>query len=173
MPYAYQSGDYYMQGDYYRGDPGLFGSIGRAIGGVVKTVAGVAARALPIAVPGIGGIVGGVAGSLLGGSRSTALVPASAGSLPPLQVPVTRTPGARGLIQRVLPGGATGYEVDLQGMLRKRRRMNVANPKALRRALRRVSGFGKLARRARRDIGRAASAVGVRRGIVRAKAGRR
>jgi hypothetical protein len=41
--------------------------------------------------------------------------------------------------------------------------MNVTNPKALRRSLRRVAGFGKLARRARRDIGRAATAVGVQR----------
>lgn len=49
------------------------------------------------------------------------------------------------------------------------RRMNVANPRALRRGLRRVAGFGKLAQRARRDIGRAATAVGAggrRRGPV-------
>lgn len=153
MPYAYQRGDYY-RGDYYRGDPGLFGSIGKAIGGIIKTVA-------PIALPGVGGVVGGIAGSILGGTKSTSLVPASSGSLP-----VIRTPGLRGFTQRLLPGGATGYEVAGFG---KRRRMNVANPKALRRALRRVSGFGKLARRARRDIGRAASAVGVRRSVAMKK----
>ncbi|SRR5213594_4200537 len=44
------------------------------------------------------------------------------------------------------------------------RRMNVANPRALRRALRRVGGFGKLTHRARRAIARAASAVGIHRG---------
>lgn len=157
MPYAYQRGDYY-RGDYYRGDPGLFGSIGKAIGGVLRTVA-------PIALPGIGGVVGGIAGTVLGGTKSTSLVPASSGSVNTL--PVIRTPGLRGFGQRLIPGGATGYEVMLPGG--KRRRMNVANPKALRRALRRVSGFGKLARRARRDIGRAASAVGVRRSAGKAK----
>lgn len=46
-----------------------------------------------------------------------------------------------------------------------RRRMNVTNPRALRKALRRVSGFGKMAARARKDIGRAATAVGVKRGM--------
>jgi hypothetical protein len=37
--------------------------------------------------------------------------------------------------------------------------MNVANPRALRRGLRRVSGFAKLAARARKDIKKAAKAV--------------
>jgi hypothetical protein len=39
------------------------------------------------------------------------------------------------------------------------RSMNVANPRALRRGLRRVSGFAKLAARARKDIKKAAKAV--------------
>ena len=39
------------------------------------------------------------------------------------------------------------------------RSMNVANPRALRRGLRRVSGFSKLASRARKDIKKAAKAV--------------
>lgn len=155
MPY-YAQGDYY-RGDYYRGDPGLFGAI-KSIG---KGILGGISKIAPIAMPGIGGVVGGIAGSILGGTKSTALVPASSGSLP-----VLRTPGLRGFGQRLIPGGATGYEVMVGG---RRRRMNVANPKALRRALRRVSGFGKLAKRARRDIGRAASAVGVRRAVGRAK----
>lgn len=42
------------------------------------------------------------------------------------------------------------------------RRMNVANPRALRRALRRVAGFGKLAKRSRRAVSIAASSLGVR-----------
>jgi hypothetical protein len=42
------------------------------------------------------------------------------------------------------------------------RRMNVANGRALRRALRRVAGFGKLAKRSRRAVSMAASALGVR-----------
>lgn len=47
------------------------------------------------------------------------------------------------------------------------RRMNVANARALRRALRRVAGFGKLAKRSRRAVGLAASALGVRRGSAK------
>ena len=43
------------------------------------------------------------------------------------------------------------------------RRMNVANPRALRRSLRRVAGFAKLTKRVRRAVSMAASAVGIRR----------
>ena len=51
------------------------------------------------------------------------------------------------------------------------RRMNVGNARALRRALRRVSGFAKLVKRSRRAVARAASAVGVHhRGKVRSRA---
>jgi hypothetical protein len=42
--------------------------------------------------------------------------------------------------------------------------MNVGNARALRRSLRRVSGFAKLVKRSKRAISRAASAVGVHRG---------
>jgi len=41
------------------------------------------------------------------------------------------------------------------------RRMNVANPRALRRSLRRVAGFAKLTKRVRRAVSMAASAVGI------------
>jgi len=41
------------------------------------------------------------------------------------------------------------------------RRMNVANPRALRRALRRVGGFGKLAARMRKAVAHCAVAIGV------------
>jgi hypothetical protein len=43
----------------------------------------------------------------------------------------------------------------------KTRRMNVGNARALRRSLRRISGFAKLVKRSRRAVARAASAVGV------------
>lgn len=50
------------------------------------------------------------------------------------------------------------------------RRMNPANPRALRRSLRRVVGFAKLAARARKSVAHAAVAVGVRhRGAKRKK----
>jgi hypothetical protein len=47
------------------------------------------------------------------------------------------------------------------------RRMNVANPRALRRSLRRVAGFAKLTKRVRHAVSMAASAVGVHRGARR------
>jgi hypothetical protein len=52
------------------------------------------------------------------------------------------------------------------------RRMNVANPRALRRSLRRVAGFGKIVHRVRRAVSRAASAVGAHRGRGRRSAPR-
>lgn len=54
------------------------------------------------------------------------------------------------------------------------RRMNVTNPRALRRALRRAAGFGKIVRRMKRALARASSAVGnVHRGRARAAPRRR
>lgn len=67
MPYGmtgsnYAAGDYY-QGDYYQGDPGILGSIGKAIGKAAKFV---------------GSLAPGPAGALLKGV-GTALVPTSRG----------------------------------------------------------------------------------------------
>lgn len=151
MPY-YMAGDYYRAGDYYAAG-GIFSSIGRAIGKVAKVAGGL----LPGPLGTIARIGGGIlTGAAVGRTIASAINPMDAP--PGQQLPV---PGLGGAIERFLPGGETGYF--------KKPRMNVANPKALRRALRRVAGFGKLARRARRDIGRAASAVGVRRGVVKAR----
>lgn len=118
---AYYRGDYY-RGDYYQG--GLLSSIGS----FVKKAAG------PILslVPGGGLISRGfqAAGLLQSGGRG----PATA-STPGAR----KVPGIGGAISRILPFGETGYY--------RRRRMNVANPKALRRAIRRAHGFAKLARK--------------------------
>lgn len=160
MPY-YLAGDYYRAGDYYAAG-GIFGSIGKAVGGILKRVAPVAGL-----IPGLGPIAGTVArvgGGLLAGAAAgraiQGILPTLGPDIPPGMIPER---GIGGALERILPGGGTGF--------RKNPRMNVANPKALRRALRRVAGFGKLARRARRDIGRAASAVGARRPML--KKGRR
>src|SRR5207244_618276 len=53
------------------------------------------------------------------------------------------------------------------------RRMNVANPRALRRSLRRVAGFAKLTKRVRHAVSMAASACGVHRRAAKGKAIRR
>lgn len=159
---GYYMGDYYRggRGDYYRGDPfsigGLLGGIGRAVvGGVRGLVTGG-----PIGA--IGGAIGGLAGrngegaAMPGGGivPIRPMVPVPAG-LPPLPglIPVKK-PGLRGAVERLLPGGSTGY------VYGQRRRMNVTNAKALRRAIRRVSGFGKLVQRSKRAIARANTAVG-------------
>lgn len=160
---AYYRGDYYRahRGDFYRGrgdwlsgisnfGSNLAAKVGnllpqswtpsgvRTVAGGVGAAAGLGAAALaagPLVAGGIGAAksLSGLAGAFMGRGASASAANASA---------------AR--VMRSLNGGGG-------------RRMNVANPRALRKALRRVAGFGKLARRARRDIGRAATAVGVQR----------
>lgn len=163
---SYYMGDYYRggRGDYYRGDPFSLGGIVRGIGGALKTIGSVAS-----VIPGVGTIVGGIAGGVggvlqrAGGGGTMVLPPAPQ---LPLALPSSgmslvaggpgpvKKPGLKGAIERLLPGGATGYI--------RSRRMNVTNPRALRRAIRRVSGFGKLVQRSKRAIARANSAVGNR-----------
>lgn len=139
MPYLRSYRGDYLGG--YRGDPGLFGFIKKAIG----TVTGVVGK---LGIPGISGVAGGISGALAG-RRAAAPVQRFPGGMPILrmggQVPV---PGLRGIAQRTFPGGETGYME-----APKRRRMNVANPKALRKAIRRQAGFVKLARKALKGTG--------------------
>lgn len=115
------------RGDYgprtYRGDPGLLGGLLGGIGGFIK-----------------GGPTGAVSGALKGLKGKPKPKPES--------VQVTRTPGVGGAIARILPGGQTGYEVVTGRAGGRRRRMNVTNSRALRRAIRRQAGFVKLARKA-------------------------
>jgi hypothetical protein len=119
----YQAGDYY-RGDYYRGDNyatgGIFGTIGKFLGGVAKTVIGATpvGRVVQAAIPSFN-------------------PPVIRGFAPPL----APTPGLTGFAERLLPGGASGY------MVRRRRRINPLNIKALRRAMRRAKGFEKQAKR--------------------------
>lgn len=127
MPY-YSAGDYYHGGDYYAAG-GFLGSIGKAIGGAVK-----------------GFVTGGPLGAITGAGAALVKRP-NVTPLPPggLMIPsggsIVPTPGLVGFGQRLLPGGATGYE------LRRRRRINPLNIKALRRAMRRAKGFERQARR--------------------------
>lgn len=118
---------YYGVGDYYRaGDPGFLSSLGGALTGAVG-----------------GFLTGGPLGAISGAVSSFASKPRA-----PQGAPIIRTPGITGVAQRMVPGGATGYQVGPDGQLRKkRRRMNYANGKALNRANRRVDGFVRLAKR--------------------------
>ena len=115
-----------------RGDPGFFGSLFGAAKGFLT-----------------GGPTGAVTGAIRGFQRPTR---ATGPFVRPIGTGrVTRVGGLRGFAQRTIPGGATGFEV-LDGRPR-RRRMNVGNAKALRRAIRRTDGFVRLSRSALKNTG--------------------
>jgi len=157
-------GDYY-QGDYYQGDPFLGGLIGMAGGWLARK----------FARKKIAGTVAKVAGAIVPAAGVSMVLSGSRPKPPGFQIPL---PGG-GVFRpmRALPGGVpmtspgccpTGFHFN-KSMTRtgappgttcvRNRRMNVANPSALRRSLRRVAGFGKLAQRAKRDVARAARAL--------------
>ena len=164
MTYARRPmGDYKTYG--YAGDPGFLSSlwkgikkiaptiIGGMIGGPVGAVIGggggggqVATRPPVLTQQPGGGATYGGAVTFPGGMQIGAVTQRpGVGRLPPY---TAAGPG-------VLPGGGQGTMVpsgyhwakDGSGRLVRNRRMNVANPKALRRAMRRAQGFEKLARR--------------------------
>lgn len=125
----YGRGDYYsgMRGDYYRGDP--------FIGGLVGAVATAGRTLLPKLAP----IVG------LGKKAAPAL-----GAIPTIaKSPIVRTAGkVAGTAATAVTLGMAGREIfGGEDAPRKRRRMNVTNVRALRRALRRAEGFEKIAQR--------------------------
>lgn len=124
----YMAGDYYSGGDYYAAG-GIFGSIFKTITGAVSG----------FATGGPAGAVSGIAKSLVKSGKPNGRL-----------VVETPVPGIRGAAQRLVPGGASGYTY---ATVRRRKRMNVANPKALRKAIRRQAGFVKLARRALQGTG--------------------
>jgi len=129
MPYL-QS----YRGDYlasHRGDPGLFGNIFRGFKGAVS-----------------GFLSGGPIAAARGGLRGfTGQKRPGAITIPYRPQFAQPSPVIRS-IQRGIPGGKTGYELAPGMVMPKRRRMNVGNAKALRRAIRRTDGFVKLARKA-------------------------
>jgi hypothetical protein len=160
----YGKGDYY-RGDYYRGrgDPGLFDFVKKIGGAIIKrSPFGLAAEAaksvLPIfsrpaamlppppqePVPGLGGTM-----SRILPFGETGYFPGS----PYVCGPDGRPRGHLNKSTYVTRGGGTS-RYPMQLIVHPKgtvcvgpRRMNVANPRALRRALRRASGFAKLARR--------------------------
>lgn len=149
MPYL---GSY--QGDYlgaYRGDPGLFGFLGKT----VKKVAGSLLGSTPIGV-GMRTISGLAGGPVRQNQGRQVVMPA---------------PGLRGAMQRLVPGGASGLvdkegkpvRIRKDGKPYKKPTMNVANARALRRSIRRQQGFIKLARRALRGTGYSIGRSGTRR----------
>jgi hypothetical protein len=168
---AYYRGDYYVgrsaRGDYYRGDP-FWGAlwtglktVGGALLGTLKTGAAAQQQQAQIA-GGLSGVQSAAAPMQLGpGTMLEAMKP-------PPGVTVDRFGHmSRQQLQTVQPmpshlvGGA------------RRRRMNPANAKALRRSIRRVVGFGRLAMRSRRAVSKAATAIGCNTGRRSYRAPRR
>lgn len=118
---------------------------------------------------GIKGVIGGFAkGGPLGAFRGGLRGLATGGSKPgrqPFRIALGRPLGLRDVSPPILvgPGGGPGVlagippgvAIDpMTGLpTKKRKRINPANPKALRRAIRRTSGFVKLAKRALKGTG--------------------
>jgi len=162
--YRRPMGDYKTYG--YAGDPGFLSSLWKGVksialpilGGMIAGPVGAGAvtamtqngkRPPPqFTVPGtVGGAISFPGGTQVGMGFTGGQVGPGVGRLPPF---TAAGPG-------VLPGGGrnlggmvpSGYHFakDGSGKLVRNRRMNVANPRALRRSMRRVQGFEKLARR--------------------------
>lgn len=143
--YQKPMGDYATGG--YMGDPGFLGAV---IGGIGKLFG----KVRKIAKSPTGQIILGTAGGLAGGAAVSPAAPVPPGTMGGAvsfpggtTISAAMTPGAPG----AMTGGAcpSGYHYakDGSGRLVRNRRMNVANPRALRRSMRRVQGFEKLARR--------------------------
>jgi len=145
MPY-YQ-GDFYRpafpagrsRGDFYQGDPGFWSFLG----GIAKKAVGF--------IPGVGpllssAIPSGSAGGISGIVRQAPAQMRRVGTMVAGGVarhPVLSAAGAAGAI-----GAAMGaHHLLARGGMRRRRRMNVCNQRALRRSLRRVGGFARVARK--------------------------
>jgi len=176
---AYYQGDYY-QGDYYQGDPFLGALIAKGASWLGKKIfkrklsqvgtAELAKRSTGVMRRATRWGGSAVAGGAIGSGVSIP-IPFS-----PFQVtPQAFLPGGKPLFSRRpedimgppdLRGQAgccpSGFHLakDGSGRCVRNRSMNVANPRALRRSLRRVAGFGKLAQRSKTDIKRAARALG-------------
>jgi len=146
MTYATRPmGDYKTYG--YAGDPGWLSSLWKGIKKIAKPI--------------FGGIIGGIGTEMIAAPAQPALAPPTMAPPPGsiggaisfpggVRVSGALTPGAiRGM--PAVPGAITpaGYHLDKKTRTRwvRNRRMNVANPRALRKAMRRVQGFEKLAKR--------------------------
>lgn len=149
MPYyGSGKGDYY-RGDYYRGDPGFFSFLG----GLARSAVG----AIPVVGPALSKIIpaGGAAATAGMAARMGAGVRTAGAMI--AKHPVLSAAGAAGVAamgagvatHALAPGVATkGFHVSRKtGKVVRNRHMRVTNPKALRRSLRRVSGFARMARR--------------------------
>jgi len=152
MSYAQRPmGDYKTYG--YAGDPGFLSNIWKGIKKIVPRV--------------VGGLIGGPVGAVITGATIGGAVVSATKPMKPYAPPAVLPPGSVGgalsfpggttvSVAGVLPSHAAmgqhapaGYHLDKATRTRwvRNRRMNIANPRALRKAMRRVQGFEKLAKR--------------------------
>jgi len=149
MTYAQRPmGDYKTYG--YAGDPGFLSNLWKGVKRFIKPV--------------LGGLIGGPVGAIItAGTVAGGVVAATRKPTPALPAPPGSIGGAVSFpggttvsVAGVLPSHAAvgahapaGYHLDKATKSRwvRNRRMNIANPRALRKAMRRVQGFEKLAKR--------------------------
>ncbi|SRR5713101_5997897 len=141
----------YYQGDFYQGDPGFFGSLGRVFKGLAGTAAGF--------IPGAGGVVSRAITKIPTGAITRGKAIIKAGGAIIAKHPVLSAAGAAGAIgigagalgrgmMHPGMGGMRGFHISKKtGREVRNRRMNVCNPRALHRAIRRASGFARLAKK--------------------------
>jgi hypothetical protein len=143
---------YYGQGDIHflrrRGDPGFFDFL-KKVGSTIVHVAGGAVLGTLTGGP-VAGIAGAVKGALTSGranlQNETMAAGGSESALTPVMIARHKAVLARG---RGIGQGIPGIDVSLKGAGRHRgaaraRRMNHANVHALKRSVRRLTGFYKL-----------------------------
>lgn len=139
----YGTGDYY-RGDYYRGRGDLFGGLLNIGSSILKKVVG----ATPVGI---------AAGALGGVLKPPSTLPQGGIPLPgPYRIHPTKIlPGGAPFITRDQSAPMAGYHLDKKHHSRwvRNRSMNPANPRALRRAVRREHAFVALARRVLKGTG--------------------
>ncbi len=135
---------YYM-GDFYagaRGDPGIGSFFGGLLSKAVSFIPGIG----PVASGAIDVARGGLAKRALGGAATAGRAIIAKGTGIIMKHPVISAAGAAGAVAAGgFAAGRRGRAAVTVGGHRRHKRMNVCNPRALRRAIRRTHSFAKLA----------------------------
>lgn len=167
----YRAGGYYRGGGYYRAG-GLLSGIGKLVKGATGIVGG-------LNIPVVSGVARAVSeripvpppqpqpqSVMPGAGMQFGITTLGVGPTLPAS-PDRPVPGVRGAVQRILPGGASGYYTV------RRRHINPGNAKAARRAIRRINSVRKLLMSIERQLPRRpAPRTGSRGVITRSEAAR-
>ncbi len=143
--YRRPMGDYKTYG--YAGDPGWLSKLWKVGKAVVKSFIGLPAKPIPaVATVATAAAAGMALAPYAGQPPSGGMIPGYGARGPVGLGPQARYSTTRGMVDGALERGYH-WAKDGSGRAVKNRRMNVANPRALRKAMRRVQGFEKLAKR--------------------------